>query len=87
MACRYVAGALIVRLEGRIKRKWDGLTIQEGEGMIEYIVTFNDGTGERRDTDDKIRLESYGVVFITATSDLIVPWHRIREVKRVPGSD
>lgn len=54
--------------------------------MKEFIVAFEDGTEERRNVEDKIVLENYGVRFVGAT-DLIVPWHRIKEIRQLPGSD
>lgn len=55
--------------------------------MNEFIVVFEDGSEERRNVEDKIVLETYGVRFVAATSDLIVPWHRIKEIRQLPGSD
>jgi uncharacterized protein (UPF0248 family) len=55
--------------------------------MSEFQVVFADGTEERKNVEDKIVLETYGIRFLGATSDLIVPWHRIKEIRQLPGSD
>lgn len=56
-------------------------------GMKEFEVIFQDGREERRNVEDKIVLETFGIRFVGATSDLIVPWHRIKEIRQTPGSD
>jgi hypothetical protein len=55
--------------------------------MTEYIVSFMDGSEDVRNVEGKIVLEPFGVRVIGATRDRIIPWHQIKEVQQLPGSD